>query len=128
MSRWQARITTSNETRSVEFDLVISACQLDVIRHFRSRYCYNIYMYHCHSMSNTINIFANNDINSTNCYLNWNFFLANLVLSYMYSSKTTVNWASPRLTVGFPGCNVTISCFKTLTKLDDDITSPPPLL
>ena len=30
-----------NETRSVEFDLLIRACQRDVIRHFGSSYCYN---------------------------------------------------------------------------------------
>ena len=39
-SSWQARII-SNETQSVEFDLVIRACQRDVIRIFGSSYCYN---------------------------------------------------------------------------------------
>ena len=41
MSSSQARITRLNETRSVEFDLVICACQRDVIRHFGSSFCYN---------------------------------------------------------------------------------------
>ena len=46
-SRWQARITRSNSTLRVSFDLMIRACQLDVIRHFRSSYCYNnIYLSH----------------------------------------------------------------------------------
>ena len=40
-SRWQARITRSNSTLRVSFHLVIRACQLDVIRHFGSSYCYN---------------------------------------------------------------------------------------
>ena len=35
------RITRSNSALRVSFDLVICACQLDVIRHFGSSYCYN---------------------------------------------------------------------------------------
>ena len=36
-----ARITRSNETQSVEFDLVIRAYQRDMIRHFGSSFYYN---------------------------------------------------------------------------------------
>ena len=39
-------ISRSNSTLRVSFDLVIRACQLDVIWHFGSSYCYNnIYLF-----------------------------------------------------------------------------------
>ena len=52
MSSWQERITRSNETLSVEFDLVIRACQRDVIRHFGSSYCCNDIIYPSHVIEN----------------------------------------------------------------------------
>ena len=40
-SRLVDRRGSLDQTRCVSFDLVIRACQLDVIRHFGSSYCYN---------------------------------------------------------------------------------------
>ena len=41
MSSWQAWITRSSKTWNIKFDLVIRACQRNVIWHLRSSYCYH---------------------------------------------------------------------------------------